>query len=87
MSNVGRVTTAPTFGQTLAAALKARKLTQAAFAKRIGRPPSSVSAWVNDGEEPRIATLKEIAEALDTTPAELLAGRWRRVRRATKTAA
>lgn len=86
-SNDAGVTAAPTFSQTLTAALKAKGLTQLAFAKKIGSSPASVSAWVNGGEEPRIATLKEIALALDTTPGELLAGRWRRARRSSKRAA
>lgn len=81
MSNVGRVTTAPTFGQTLIRALRAKKLTQVAFARMGGWSPASVSDWVNGNEEPRLATLKEIADALDTTAGELLAGRWRRARR------
>ena len=74
------MTTAHTFGQTLTRALRAKKLTQVAFATMGGWSPASVNAWIHDHEEPRIATLKEIAVALGTSPAELLAGRWRRPR-------
>lgn len=72
--------TTSTFGQTLTKALRTRGLTQIAFARMGGWSPASVNAWIHDQEEPRIATLKEIAATLETTPAKLLAGQWRRGR-------
>jgi transcriptional regulator with XRE-family HTH domain len=68
------VTAAHTFGQTLGKALRARGLTQLAFAERIGSPVSSVNAWINGNEEPRLGTLLRIARGLDTSVAKLLTG-------------
>jgi len=69
-----------TLGQTLLAALEAKGLTQAAFAKKIRKTRSTVHGWCRDKTKPRLDTLSLIANGLDTTVAELMAGRWRRPR-------
>lgn len=69
-----------TLGKTILAALRARGLTQAALAKKMGKTRSTIHAWCHDKAQPRLNTVSQIANALDTTVAELLAGRWRRAR-------
>jgi transcriptional regulator with XRE-family HTH domain len=81
MTNCGRVNTEQDVCNTIRGALDARGLTQAALARRMGASKGSVHAWVHGDQMPRLDTLERIAEALDTTVQELLAGRWRRVRR------
>lgn len=72
----------PTLGETLLAALSARGLTQADLAKRMDKTRSTIHAWCRDKTKPRLDTLTQIATALDTTVAELMAGRWRKKRAA-----
>lgn len=69
-------------GDTISRALVAKGLTQLDLAKRIKRSPSTVHNFVKGGGSPRMDTLERVAEALDTSVAELLAGRWRKPRRA-----
>ena len=76
-----------TLGQTLLAALEAKGLTQATFAKKIGKTRSTVHGWCRDKTKPRLDTLSQIASGLDTTVAELMAGRWRKPRAISKRAA
>jgi ribosome-binding protein aMBF1 (putative translation factor) len=72
--NIGRVITK--LSKTIQRALRAKGLTQADLARRMKKSRSLVHALIN-GEDPRLGTLTNVAEALDTTASELLAGRWR----------
>jgi transcriptional regulator with XRE-family HTH domain len=71
-----------TLGQTILAALKAKGLTQADLARKMGKTRSTIHAWCRDKTKPRLDTLSQIASTLDTTVAELMAGRWRKTRAA-----
>jgi transcriptional regulator with XRE-family HTH domain len=68
----------PTLGKTILTALRAKGLTQADLAKRMGKTRSTIHAWCRNKTKPRLDTLTQIATALDTTVAELMTGRWRK---------
>lgn len=60
-------------GKNLAAARKARGLTQATVAERMDMETESISRFERGATLPSLATLEELAALLDTTMAELLA--------------
>lgn len=62
----------PTFGQRLRHYRLARGLTLAGLGQRVGRAPSALSALENGQREPKLSLLRSLAEALGTTPEELL---------------
>ena len=62
----------PTFGQRLRHYRLARGLTLAALGQRVGRAPSALSALENGRREPKLSLLRSLAEALGTSPEELL---------------
>ncbi|MCY4663168.1 MAG: helix-turn-helix domain-containing protein [Acidimicrobiaceae bacterium] len=59
-------------GRRLRHARRIRGLTLADLAKRTGRPPAYLSRLENGRVEPRLGVLGDLAEALDTTTADLL---------------
>ena len=59
-------------GQRLRHARRLQGLTLADLAKRTGRPPSYLSRLENGRVEPRVGVLSDLADALDTTTANLL---------------
>ncbi len=59
-------------GRRLRHARRSRGLTLADLAERTGRPPAYLSRLENGRVEPRLGVLSDLAEALDTTTADLL---------------
>ena len=59
-------------GRRLRHARRNRGLTLADLAERTGRPPAYLSRLENGRVEPRLGVLSDLAEALDTTTADLL---------------
>ncbi|MYJ80258.1 MAG: helix-turn-helix transcriptional regulator [Acidimicrobiaceae bacterium] len=59
-------------GRRLRHVRRARGLTLAGLAERTGRPPAYLSRLENGRVEPRLGVLSDLAEALDTTTADLL---------------
>ena len=61
-------------GRRLRHARRSQGLTLADLAERTGRPPAYLSRLENGRVEPRLGVLSDLAEALDTTAADLLDG-------------
>lgn len=61
-----------TTGERIKAARKSVGMTQAALAEKLGISYVGVSQWENDIRNPKLSTLKRIADALDTTVESLL---------------
>lgn len=59
----------PLFSARLREAIKAKGLTQDAFAREIDLPFSTVQAWLHRRSEPRADRLIRISEVLDREPA------------------
>jgi len=77
---------APDISDTITRALEAKGLSQADLSRLLDTTRSTVHAIVHGKRKPRLDTLTRIADVLDTSVSELLAGRWRRIRRTTKAA-
>lgn len=61
-------------GQNIAELRKLRELTQRDLAKLLGVSQSHVAKWETDKAQPRSKALERLAEALDVTVEEILAG-------------
>lgn len=58
--------------RNLARALKRKKMKPAHLATRLGLSRSTVHSWLHEGNGPRLKTLIQAADELDTTVARLL---------------
>ncbi len=58
--------------ERLGPAIKAAGMTQAEFARRLGKAPTEVNRWVKGETVPSLDALDQIAIALNTTVASLL---------------
>jgi transcriptional regulator with XRE-family HTH domain len=61
-----------TFGQRLRHLRRARELTLAELAAKVGRAPSALSLLENGRREPKLSLIEALARALGVTPEELL---------------
>src|SRR5215472_6458230 len=61
-----------TFGQRLRHLRRARDLTLAELAAKVGRAPSALSLLENGRREPKLSLIEALARALSVTPEELL---------------
>jgi predicted transcriptional regulator/DNA-binding XRE family transcriptional regulator len=61
-----------TFGQRLRHLRRARSLTLAELAAKVGRAPSALSLLENGRREPKLSLIEALARALSVTPEELL---------------
>lgn len=64
------------FGNFVCALREKKGLTQADVARQLGVTPAAVSKWENGISKPRVEVLCQLAEILDVTPSELMAGRY-----------
>ena len=62
------------FGENLRGALRKRKLTNKAFAAKIGVTEFTVSRWIHGQSEPDIEAVVRAADALDMTLQDLVFG-------------
>lgn len=66
------------FGNFLCMLREQKGLTQAEIAQMLSVTPAAVSKWENGESKPRIETLFQLAEILDVTAEELMAGKFLR---------
>lgn len=63
-----------TIGENIKAARKKAGMTQKDLAKKLGIPYQGISQYERGVRNPKIATVKKIAEALNISPTELMSG-------------